>query len=959
MTDLKETLFLPKTSFSMRGNLAEKEPAYLQKWEKENLYQKLRTARAENNSFLLHWGPPYANGNLHAGHALNAILKDILTRMKSLLGYNAPLVPGWDCHGLPIEWKIEESLAKEKKNKAELSPVQFRQLCRDFAKKWVAVQSEQFERLGILCDLEKPYLTMDFASEASIARTFLDHLEKGYVVRGERPIMWSVVEQTALAEAEVEYIDKESDSIYVAFKVKQSPQTNLKADLKEARFVIWTTTPWTIPGNRAIAYGEELEYTLVKVASVTSGTHLVRPGDQFVVAQDLVDAFKKGLGIETCQLVSLGKGADVFPGVICEHPLVARGYDVDVPLLPGEHVTTQAGTGLVHTAPAHGPDDFLLGKKYGLEIADTVQGNGLYRKFVKEFAGLHIFKSEPLVISALEGEKALLAHGKIKHSYPHSWRSKKPLIYRTTPQWFVSLEHKDLRGVALQAIEKTRFIPEQGKNRIRAMVQDRPDWCVSRQRTWGVPLPLIINRETHEPIIDPQVNDHIIKIFEAEGTDAWFERDVSEFLTPDYDPKDFEKVMDILDVWFESGATQRYVLEARPDLDRPCDLYLEGSDQHRGWFQSSLLVGAALYGDAPFKEVLTHGFVLDEHGYKMSKSKGDALSPIAIAQKSGIEILRLWVASTDYGDDVKLGEGMLKAQQDIYRRYRNTLRYLLGALQDQPYGSDCDNCDGKGALLEGTFKHIDYEALPILERFVLAKVSRLQAQFLEASKSYQFQEFYRELHTFCATDLSAFYFDVRKDTLYCDDLEGLERKATLQVMNVLIHSLTLFLSPVLPFTTEDVWQTLYPESDSIHLQLLSSLPKQWVDEALISKMDKARTARSLITAKLEEARRDGVIGSSLEAEVMVRALQGLFDRDIDFEALTIVSKLAISEAAGGVQNDAPEITVKKSVHEKCDRCWKHVEDVTQRGSGHVLCNRCDHVVRHHDQEHSPHMSAQS
>ncbi len=925
MSDYKETIFLPKTDFSMRGNLAKKEPVMVENWRNDGLYEKLRAKRQGAEKFLLHWGPPYANGHLHVGHALNGILKDLVTRSYSLLGYDAPLVPGWDCHGLPIEWKIEEKYRKSGKKKENVPLNEFRQECRQFAGEWQKVQAEEFDRLGLCADTKNPYVTMDFSSEAAIAKELLTFLEKGAVYKGVRPIMWSPIEKTALADAEMEYQDKKSPAIYVAFRVQKASLPVLE----NAHIVIWTTTPWTIPGNQALAYGEDIDYVAVKVTSATEES-LVKVGQVLVLAKELADNICTEIGVTDHTVLESFKGS-ALEKTVCAHPFVEQGYDFDVPVIPGHHVTTEAGTGLVHTAPGHGPDDFEVGKKFGLEIADTINDNGVYADFVKHFAGTHVFKADGPVMSLLHEVGALVHKASINHSYPHSWRSKAPLIFRTTPQWFISMDHGDLRELALSEIKKTKWIPEQGQNRITGMIKDRPDWCLSRQRAWGVPITLYTHKETGEILRDKAVNDRILEVFAGEGCDVWFEDDHSRFLGSDYSNEDYTPCKDILDVWFESGATQGFVLEDRDELHRPADLYLEGSDQHRGWFQSSLLVGCGTRSNAPFKAVATHGFTVDAKGLKMSKSVGNTISPMDVAKEMGIEILRLWVVSCDYTDDQRIGQEILKYQQDIYRRYRNTLRYLLGALS--AHNPDHD---------------VDYDSLPALEQWVLHRLNEIQKDFKKCVQEVDFQSFYSKLHTFCSVDLSAFYFDVRKDTLYCDGEVDLKRRATLTVMKEIFEHLVHWLAPVLPFTAEEAWESYKPGSESIHLSTMPAEVDAWKNDAVMNAYESIREQRSVITAALEIARKDGVIGSSLQANVVVYDPENTLDQDLDFAELAIVSQLEIktksAPSGDAYQDKGLTVVVEKSTDEKCGRCWKILPDVGSNPEHPQACSRCADVV---------------
>ena len=665
--DYKNTVFLPKTDFAMKANLATREPEFLEQWNNIDLYATLRRQSKDRKKFILHFGPPYANGHIHIGHALTETLKDIVNKTYQMLGYDAPMVPGWDCHGLPIEWKIEESYRDAGLNKDDVDLLEFRAECRTFAAKWVDVQKEEFKRLGIIPDWKAPYSTMDFKTEARIIEQLGKFLLNGSLYQGQKPVMWSVVEKTALAEAEVEYNDHTSDSIYVAFPITKTPLPILK----NCAAVIWTTTPWTLPGNRAIAYGDDIEYSVLKMD---------KHQNPVLIATDLVTDFLSQLEIETYELLGTLKG-NTLSGVVCAHPLHGHGYDFPVPFLPGDHVTTEAGTGLVHTAPGHGLEDFELGEKFDIEVPLTVGDDGRYYDSVPEFAGVHIFKANPKVIEAIEKKGLLLHTTKIIHSYPHSWRSKAPLIYRTTAQWFISMDKSDLRSNALKAIEQVSWVPTQGKNRIRSMDESRPDWCLSRQRAWGTPMTLFIHKQTREVLRDAEVHARIVDAVAIEGGDTWYTSEASRFLGSKYNADDYEKVTDILDVWFDSGCSHEFVLKDREELTWPADLYLEGSDQHRGWFQTSLLEACGTIGEAPYRQVLTHGFTLDEKGHKMSKSQGNTVAPTTVINSLGADILRLWVVSVDYTEDHRIGNEILKYQEDIYRRFRNTLRYLLGALE--------------------------------------------------------------------------------------------------------------------------------------------------------------------------------------------------------------------------------------------------------------------------------------
>jgi len=913
MADYKHTLFLPKTEFPMKGNMTTREPIVVAQWREEGLYQKIRNAQKGKKKYILHWGPPYANGNIHVGHAFNGIFKDVIVRARTSLGYDAPLVPGWDCHGLPIEWKIEEAYREQGKQKENVPIDEFRQECRKFAAKWVDIQKSEFARLGILCDMENPYITMNFKAEASIAGEIFKFLKSGSLYKGVRPIMWSVVEQTALAEAEVEYQDKVSSSIYVAFPITQAPAQELTG----AKVLIWTTTPWTIPANQAVCYHEDVGYVLIEIAA-----------QKYLVAQDLLESVSKLHSESVIKTLKEFKGSDLA-GIICAHPLADKGYTHTIPLLHGDHVTTESGTGFVHTAPAHGPDDFALGKKYNLDIVDVVRDDGVFVSTVPLFAGQHIFKADALVIDAIADSGNLFHKTKLTHSYPHSWRSKAPLIFRTTPQWFISLDKNGLREKALKAIKKTKWFPKQGENRISAMVEDRPDWCISRQRTWGVPLPFFMHKETQEVLMDDRINDRILRVFQEEGCDAWFSKPAAFFLDGLYDPEDYTQIKDIVDVWFESGASQGFVLEDREELQRPADAYVEGSDQHRGWFMSSLLVGCGTRDEAPFKSVVTHGFTVDEQGRKMSKSLGNTVAPQQVMDEMGAEILRLWTISCDYTDDLRIGKEILKYQQDIYRRYRNTLRYLLGAL-------DQYNGDSKTS----------YESLPILEKWVLHRLYELQQLYVNAVENYSFQAFYHQLHSFCSSDLSAFYFDIRKDTLYCDGLDSPKRQANLYVMDQIFKHLVLWLNPVLSFTSQEAWEHRYPgQGLSVHFQELPEMPDLWSNKNACDLMEKARSVRRVITTTLEEARSKGVIGSSLQAQVIVYDPKSDMDPQVDFVEFCIISQMKVLKENNP---EGPEgllsCTVVKAEDAKCERCWKVLPEVGKQEASNDLCHRCSGEV---------------
>ncbi|MGB1548138.1 MAG: isoleucine--tRNA ligase, partial [Alphaproteobacteria bacterium] len=814
----KETVFLPQTSFPMKAGLPEREPGLLKRWEEMGLYRRLREQAKGREVFLLHDGPPYANGHLHIGHALNKILKDIVNRFAQMQGKDARYVPGWDCHGLPIEWKIEEKYRADGKDKDAIPLIDFREECRAFARHWIDVQREEFRRLGVLGDWENPYATLTFDAEAKIVEELGKFLVNGGLYKGKKPVLWSVVEKTALAEAEVEYHDHTSTQIYVRFPITRTSD----AALEGASVVIWTTTPWTIPGNRAVAYGKAIDYALIEVTE-TAGKSLARKGEKLLIAEALLETCLREVGITDHKILNRLKG-EALHGTSIRHPLFGQGYDFEVPLLPGEHVTVEQGSGFVHTAPGHGIEDFTLGQRHGLEVPETVADDGRFYAHVPLFAGEHVFKVDPKVVEALQKTKALLWTGKMNHAYPHSWRSKAPLIYRTTPQWFISMETNGLRKKALDAIEATRWVPRQARNRMFAMVSERPDWCVSRQRAWGIPIAVFVDKKTGEPLRDPKVMGRIVQAIAKEGSDAWFTSPPERFLGNDYASDDFEPVHEILDVWFESGATHAFVLEARKDLFSPASLYLEGSDQHRGWFQSSLLESCGTRGRAPFEAVLTHGFVLGEEGHKMSKSLGNVVSPQEVVKAYGADILRLWVGTSDYTEDLRIGPEILKHQVDMYRRFRNTLRYLLGSLK----GFD-------------EAERIDAATMPELERWVHHRLWELDQDIRKRAADYDYTGITIALHNFCAVELSSLYFDIRKDAIYCDGAENPRRRAARTVMDELFRCLTAWLAPILCFTAEEAWLARFPDDeDSIHLRLFPDVPEGWRDDALAEKWEKVR-----------------------------------------------------------------------------------------------------------------------
>ncbi len=956
--DYSETLFLPKTGFPMRAGLPQKEPEILARWQKLGLYARLRAAAAGRPRFILHDGPPYANGNIHIGHALNKILKDVVTRSQQMLGFDSNYVPGWDCHGLPIEWKIEEENYRAKgKAKPDLSDpaalVEFRRECRQFAEHWIKVQREEFERLGVVGDWAHPYTTMDYFAEAQIARELMKFAANGTLYRGSKPVMWSVVEKTALAEAEVEYEDYVSDQVWVKFPLRtgQSRSSDPQApDLRRVSVLIWTTTPWTIPGNRAVSYSPKIEYGLYQIVDALSD-NWAKVGDRFLLADKLaVDVFRQARVTAFKQVARVA--TEKLSGLLCDHPLKSLGgYDFAVPLLPGDHVTEDTGTGFVHTAPGHGRDDFdvwtanaakLSAQGINTTIPYTVDADGRFTEQAPGFAGKQILTdtgekgdANEAVIKALVAAGMLIARGRLKHQYPHSWRSKKPVIFRNTPQWFIAMDkdidrHGDtLRHRALSAIEATRWVPAQGENRINGMIEGRPDWVISRQRAWGVPITLFIKEKPDgsvDMLSDPDVNVRIIEAFEQEGADAWYKPGARERFLGKRANEGWQKVDDILDVWFDSGSTHAFVLEdpqhfpALAHIKRKADgggeavMYLEGSDQHRGWFQSSLLESCGTRGRAPFDIVLTHGFVLDEDGRKMSKSLGNVTAPQDVMHAAGADILRMWVCAADYADDLRIGPEILKTTVDTYRKLRNTLRWMLGNLAHF-HAAD----------------RIAPEAMPELERLMLHRMVELDRLVRAAYADFDYKRIFAALNAFMTADLSAFYFDIRKDALYCDPYSSLTRKSCLTVLDHLFRTTICWLAPMLCFTAEEAWLARDPAAPSVHLELFPPVPAAWRDDALAEKWRKLRTIRRVVTGALEIERAHKRIGSALEANPIIHVADpGLFAAavDVDLAELCITSGAVLVEGDGPAEAfrlpDVPGVAVVPRLAEgrKCARSWK-------------------------------------
>ncbi|MEG9861691.1 MAG: isoleucine--tRNA ligase [Parvularculales bacterium] len=968
--DYRDTLFLPRTDFPMKAGLTRREPELLARWQAMGLHQKMRKATKGRDKYILHDGPPYANGNLHLGHALNKILKDSVVRSRQMMGYDAVYVPGWDCHGLPIEWKIEEQYRAQGKNKDDAPVLDFRAECRAFAEHWIEVQKEEFQRLGIEGEWENPYTTMSADAEGRIICELHRFIANGLLYRGSQPVMWSVVEKTALAEAEVEYHDYVSDTIWVKFPLVVDGGSGLAENSLRSSAIIWTTTPWTIPGNRAIAFSDTMDYGLYAIKSLSSDSKAqAEVGEQVVVAMSRADILAETADVE----LSLVRKVESFELAQCRcaHPLREAGlggYDFDVPLLAAAHVTDDTGTGFVHTAPGHGREDFELWMASGAlldswgvsrTIPATVDAEGCFTKDAPGFEGMCIFTAEgekgdanKNVTIALHEAGCLLARGRLRHQYPHSWRSKKPIIFRNTPQWFIAMDKpfspqpdmpaKTLREYALEAIEATAFTPETGRARLLAMVKSRPDWVISRQRSWGVPIAVFVHRETAQVLAHEGVNQRIAEAFKQEGADVWFKPDVrARFLggLDDVNPDEWEQVIDILDVWFESGCTHNFVLEHRPDLAWPANLYLEGSDQHRGWFQSSLLESCATRGHAPYDGVLTHGFFVDEEGRKMSKSQGDALAPQKIIDQHGADILRLWVVNADYSEDMRISQKIVKSNVDAYRKIRNCFRFLLGNLAD----------------FDGTHT-MSVSGMPSLERWVLHRLAELDQSVRGNYKYFDFKRVIQAVFNFITLDLSSFYFDIRKDALYCDEMSAPHRQACQIVLNEVFHCLTAWLAPLLCFTAEEVWLARFPDDKgSVHLRKFPDIPADWFDKSntLVEQWHRVRTVRRVVTNALEIERREKRIGSSLEAapEIYVSDVQDAEAiAGLDMAEICITSSVSLKRASPPAnafrleEDDTMAVVPLKASGEKCARCWKYLTDVGDNKSHPDLCGRCIGVV---------------
>ncbi len=923
--DYKDTLNLPVTDFPMKANLTQKEVEILAQWESSGLYQKLLAAGAGKPKYILHDGPPYANGHIHIGHALNKILKDFILKSKRMSGFAAPYVPGWDCHGLPIELQVEKNLGSKKH---EITKVEMRKLCREYAAKFVEIQKQEFQRLGVLGEWDNPYLTMNSAYEGITARELAKFAENGSLYRGKKPVHWCSSCVTALAEAEVEHADHKSPSIYVKFRLQDDLAAQLPALVgKSVSLVIWTTTPWTIPANLAIALHPEFDYVALDTADGV-----------MIVAAGLMDAFQKATGVSGSVVATFK--AQLLEKRLCQHPF----YERTSIILLGEHVTLEAGTGCVHTAPGHGQDDYELGLKYGLDIFNPVDNRGRFLPNVEFFGGQYVFDANPLVIEKLKEVGALVGAGEITHSYPHCWRCKKPIIFRATEQWFISMDKTELRTKALVQIDKVNWIPKWGKERIFGMIENRPDWCVSRQRSWGVPITAFYCTACGEVMADGKVMHHVADLFEQQGSDIWYSKEANELLPagtncPSCGQNKFEKEMDILDVWFDSGVSHAAVLEHRPDLVSPADMYLEGSDQHRGWFHSSLLASVGTRGHAPYKNVLTHGFVVDGQGRKMSKSVGNVVAPEEVIKKYGGEILRLWVAAQDYRDDIRISPEILTRLSEAYRRIRNTCRYILGNLSD----------------FDPATELVAYKEMPELDRWALHQLELLKEKVVASYDDCEFHVLYHAVNGFCTVEMSAFYLDILKDRVYTSRKDSLERKSAQTAMYMILDALVKLIAPVLSFTADEVWKYMpqQPE-ESVHLAQFPKMHPEFRDDQLVVRWEQLLKVRGEVSKALEQARVQKVIGHSLDAAVAIAApaelKRFLTGYASELKNIFIVSKVSLVDnlssefyVSEGVAGLKIQITAAPGV--KCERCWTYEEEIGGDAAHPTICPRCIAAVK--------------
>jgi len=934
MSDYKDTLNLPKTKFEMRGNLPNREPKMLAEWDKNDLYGEIRKARAGREQFILHDGPPYANGNIHIGHSVNKILKDIVVKSKTISGYDSPYVPGWDCHGLPIENVVEKKVGKAGQ---KVSHADFRQKCRDYAEKQVQGQMKDFERLGVLGEWDNPYKTMNFSFEANIVRALSKLVKNGHMHKGEKPVYWSVVGGSSLAEAEVEYQDKTSFSIYVRYPLADTEGFEKAfdgADCKNTSVVIWTTTPWTLPSSQAVTVHADFRYVLVK-AKTDAGD------EQFVLAEDLYKQVMAEAEITDYEVIATTTG-EKLENLQINHPF----YDKTLPVIVGEHVTTDAGTGLVHTAPDHGPDDFQVVKKYGIGLLNYVMANGVFSDDTPIFNGQHVYKVDQPIVEHLVENGKLLHQDKIRHSYPHCWRTKTPLIYRATPQWFISMSQNGLQSTAMQEIKKVKWVPDWGQARIESMVENRPDWCISRQRTWGVPLCLFIEKKDGQPHPDAaELMDKVSNLIEEKGIQAWYDLDAADYVDADK----YEKIDDTLDVWFDSGVTHYCVLSARDYLRQPADLYLEGSDQHRGWFQSSLLTSVGIHGHAPYKHCLTHGFVVDGKGEKMSKSKGNVMAPNDVINKLGADVLRLWVSSADYRGEMAVSDEILKRTGDTYRRLRNTSRFLLANLEGFEPSTDLLAKD---------------ELLP-LDRWAVDAAYQAQEAIIDAYENYNFWVVAQKIHHFCSIDMGSFYLDIIKDRQYTAKRGSKAQRSCQTALYHIVEALARWMAPILSFTANEIWPLLpKPVNGEREKTVFIS---EWyeglfpMENATITAedWDRLSNVKDAINKSIEVKRKEGVIGGSLQAEVTIHADEKLYavlsklEDELRFVFITSQAKLVNNDDGESTDIEGLKLTINASDAEKCERCWHYREDVGSNNDHPTICNRCvenvvgDGEVRHY------------
>ncbi|RJP77901.1 MAG: isoleucine--tRNA ligase [Desulfobacteraceae bacterium] len=923
--DYKNTLNLPNTQFPMKASLAGKEPVQLEQWEKDRLYEKIRKASKGKDKFILHDGPPYANGHIHIGTAMNKILKDIIVRSKQMEGFDAPYVPGWDCHGLPIEHNVDQKLGSKKNG---MTQVEIRKECRSYAEGFIDIQREEFKRLGVMGEWDNPYLTMKYRYEAIIARECCKFALQGSLFKSKKPIHWCCSCKTALAEAEIEYADDKSPSVFVKFALKDSSDHAIpELSGKKTSVVIWTTTPWTLPANLAIALHPDFIYAAVEI----SGSEVL------ILAKDLVEGCMKTFGMKDYTIIR-EFDAKTLERKACVHPF----YNRESMIILGDHVTLDAGTGCVHTAPGHGREDYEISLQYGIDAYSPVEDNGCFSDDVEFFSGQFVFKANHEIIQKLKENNALLAEEKIDHSYPHCWRCKKPVIFRATPQWFISMDKTNLREKSLKEIDRVKWIPSWGRERIYGMIENRPDWCVSRQRSWGVPITVITCEKCDTIHINETIVEKIFSLFDEHGADAWLEKDVSEFLEPGAvcqkcGSTSFVKETDILDVWFDSGVSHAAVLEERDYLAWPADLYLEGSDQHRGWFHSTLLTAVETRNSAPYKSVLTHGFVVDAAGKKMSKSVGNVVAPKEVIQKYGAEILRMWVAASDYRDDVRISDAILKQLSDAYRRIRNTCRFIIGNISDFQPEQDA----------------VSLEEMTDIDRFALHKLCDIVNKARKAYHTYEFHIIYHALYNYCTVDLSAFYLDILKDRLYTSPPKSIRRRSAQTAMHIILDSIVKIMAPIMPFTSEEIWSYM-PETgtkeESVHMSALPVVDEKWKQDSLARKWEKMIIVRGEITKALEAARVKKLIGHPLDASITIQTTGDLFalldSYANELKSIFIVSKVQLTreklqgDVFSGETKEEINILIEAASDQKCERCWIYDPSVGQHSEHPTICTRC-------------------